>query len=311
MTQYTWQAIKQKFENAAYSRKSEKKRGNAKYVGDAGYWDGGRCEYGAHHNLQEDCEKLASFFAEITELKNLQKELLTFNNQKEFETNKQKLLTKIDSYNNGLKMKTSNNTSIGGVCIIWNDFKEHFDTQLNNFRKDLELLKSNVERVAYNEAKELKKLLSDERKLQNEITENERKARNENDENKKKQFIFLANNAKDKWKKLLARKKEIKTSSLGDEFNPDQHIDIFLQALEKKLTPRDRAIRTPRNPQTTTNPNNFTGNNADNENSTNDENDGDYSPLSNNEPFFKEYWKELLLAGFFSIGVYYIYNQPE
>jgi hypothetical protein len=69
---------------------------------------------------------------------------------------------------------------------------------INDFRQDLELLKKNIENIPYNEAKELQKLLIEERNLKNEIEENERRARNETDENKKRQFIFLADEAKEK-----------------------------------------------------------------------------------------------------------------
>jgi len=308
MTQYTPKFLEAWFKRIAFSRMSQKKAGKNEYQNDAGYWDGGQCNWGANHNLQEDCQKLAQFFTGITELKNARSELLKFNNQQEFETNKQTLLTKTNNAINGLKMKTSNNSSIAGICIIWNDFAKELNEIIDIFRADVEHLKKDIEHTTFNEMKELKKLLSDERKLQNEITENERKARNETDENKRKKFIFFANEAKDKWKKLLERKKDLKVSRLGDDFNPDQHIDNFLQELEKKLTPRERTTRTLRNPrQTTTNNDNFTGTN-DNENFTDEEN---FSPTSNNEPFLKNYWKELVLLSAFSIGVYYIYHQPE
>jgi len=55
------------------------------------YWEGGRCDYGGAHNLQEDCERLATFFDKINELKNTRKGLLTFTNQQEFEKQKQDL----------------------------------------------------------------------------------------------------------------------------------------------------------------------------------------------------------------------------
>jgi len=310
MPRYDAKDLETRLKGIAQSRMTKKRMGDSNFAKDAGYWDGGQCNWGAFHNFKDDCQKLAQFFTGITELKNARNELLQFNNQQEFETTKQNLLTKTTEAINGLKLKTSNNTSIAGVCIIWNDFADQFKEIINDFNKELERLKSDIEKVAYNEMKELQKLRSEERKLQNEITENERKARNETDENKKKQFIFLANNAKDKWKKILARKKELKASSLGDDFNPDAHIDIFLQKLQEKLTPKDRPVRNPRNPNATaTNPNNFTGNNGNN--STDEENIDDYSPFPNNESFLKRYWKELLLAVAFSIGVYYIYHQPE
>lgn len=314
MTKYTPKYIETSFKNAASIRINQKNRGESKYANDAGYWDGGRCNWGANHNLAEDCQTLASFFTGIAELRDARKELINFNNQQEFEKNKQNLLTKTNEALNGLNMKTSSSTSIGGVCIIWADFEKHFSSILNDFCKEVERLKSDIERVPYNEAKELQKLLSDERKLKNEIEENERRARNEPDEAKRKQFIFLANEAKSKWKKLLERKSQLKSSRLGDDFNPDQHIDNFLKELEKKLAPKNKLPRTPHNP---TNPNQPpTPTNPDNRNDTNfpphNSHTNPNSPSNSKEkPFFERYFREILLIGGFLALFYYISNQKE
>jgi len=128
MPRYTTEEIKAIFTRSASIRISQKRRGDEHYKKDAGYWDDGRCEYGGAHNLKEDCERLANFFAKITELRNARKELLNFNNQTEFEKNKQELLNKTGHFINGLQMKTGTNTSVGGVCIIWDDFT-HFLVQ--------------------------------------------------------------------------------------------------------------------------------------------------------------------------------------
>jgi hypothetical protein len=96
---------------------------------------GGRCNWGSAHNLAEDCEKLSKFFDGIAELRNSRQELVKFNNQKEFEKNKKALLAKTDEAIKGLNMKTSNSTSIGGVCCIWGDFADRLKTILENFRR--------------------------------------------------------------------------------------------------------------------------------------------------------------------------------
>jgi len=198
MTGYTTEDLKIKFERVAAIRISQKKRGDERYKNDAGYWDGGRCAYGGAHNLQEDCERLAKFFSGITELKNTRKDLLKFNNRTEFEKNQQNLLTKAKQAINGLQMKTGANTSVGGICIIWNDFSDLLGSIVEDFRRDLERLKNDIERVSYNEAKELKRLTLEERQLKQEIEENERKAQKESDPTKKAKFLFLVNEAKEK-----------------------------------------------------------------------------------------------------------------
>ena len=303
---YKAEELETRFKKAATSRMSQKKAGKKEYENDADYWDGGRCNWGGAHNLKEDCETLGKFFTGITELRNARKELINFNNQQEFEKNKQSLLTKTAEAINGLNMKTSNSTSIAGVCIIWNDFVSVWKERLDEFRKDLELLKTNIENVPYNEAKELQKLNIEERALKREIEDNERKAKNETDENKKKQFLFLAEEAKEQWKKLLERKKQLKTASLGDNFNPDQHIDDFLKAVESKLSGRNRPQR-----PTRTNPN--ASNSSGSSSNTQSTSHNNYSPFSNNEPnsFLEKYWKELLLGIAFLLGAYYILNQND
>jgi len=315
MTQYTPKSLETWFRKLAIGRISSKKAGKSEYANDAGYWEGGRCNWGAAHNLVEDCERLAEFFGGITELRNCRRELTTFNNQEEFEKNKQALLGKVHEAINGLQMRTSNNSSIGGVCIIWESFADSLNSEIENFRKDLELLRTDIERVSYNEMKELQKLLSDERKLQKEIEENERKARNEPDDNKKNQFIFLADQAKDKWKKLLERKKQLKTARLGDDFNPDNHINNFLQAVENKLSGKNRPPRTTK----TANPNQPPTGSGDSAGSSNTNPSTSYSgnyssPNGNNQepkPFTEKYWKELLFGSAFLLSAYYILNQEE
>ncbi|CAG8528527.1 2416_t:CDS:2 [Ambispora gerdemannii] len=236
-------------------------------------------ESGGAHNLVEDCESLAQFFTGIAELKNARQELTKFTNQQEFEKNKQVLLTKANEAISGLQMRTSNNSSIGGVCIIWADFAKNFNSILNDFRRDLEMLKSDIEKVPYHEAKELQKLLIEEKSLKNEIEENERKARNEPDENKRKQFIFLVDQAKNQLKKCLERRKQLKTGRLGDDFDPDKHINDFLQKLEDKLSGKNKPQRPTRTPnRTPTSPNDPFE--PDNVNLP----DSDFIPSVNHEP---------------------------
>jgi len=288
MTGYTTEDLKIKFERVAAIRISQKKRGDERYKNDAGYWDGGRCAYGGAHNLQEDCERLAKFFSGITELKNARKDLLKFDNRTEFEKNQQNLLTKAKQAINGLQMKTGANTSVGGICIIWNDFSSYLDSTIDNFRGDMEQLKKDLEKVVYSEAKELQKILLDERKLKKEIEENERRARNETDETKKKHFLFLAEEAKNQWKKVLERKKQLKSANLGDTFDPNKHIDDFLQKLEDKLNrkPPKPPLRTPFNP---------TG-----------ANNGSAEP----ESFFEQY-KTQIFAVLALAFAFYLYSQKE
>jgi hypothetical protein len=91
----------------------------------------------------------------------------------------------------------------------------------------------------------------------------------------------LAGQAKDKWKKLLERKKQLKTSRLGDDFNPDSHIDGFLKAVENKLSGRNRPQRPTRtaNPQQQSTGFDNYGDSSGSNPSTSYGSSGNYSPI--------------------------------
>jgi hypothetical protein len=91
----------------------------------------------------------------------------------------------------------------------------------------------------------------------------------------------------------LERKKQLKTARLGDNFNPDQHINDFLKAVENKLSSRNR----PQRPTRTSNPNQPPGG-FDNPTGASDSNpsnpysgSGNYSSPNNSEekPFTEKY----------------------
>ena len=112
-------------------------------------------------------------------------------------------------------------------------------------------------------------------------------------------------------KKLLERKNQLKSARLGDDFNPEQHIDNFLKSVENKLSGRDRLTR----PNHTANPNQqptISNNPASSSNTTPSTN---YSSLQSNnneqKSFLERYWKEMLLGGIFLLGAYYILNQND
>jgi hypothetical protein len=203
--------------------------------GDGGYWAGGRCEWGGAHNLREDCQTLAKFFDDTTELKNAQKDLINFNSREEFDKNKKDLLAKTTQAINGLSVSTGSSTYVGGVCIIWKDFSEFLDSIIGDFRKEIESLKGDIENAQYEEAQELALIEQKEGELKQEIEENERKAASETDPDKKRKFIFLADQAKNEWKKLLEQKKKLKIANLGNNFNPDKHINDFIKAIKDSL----------------------------------------------------------------------------
>lgn len=276
--------------------------------GDDGYWTGGFCNWGGTHNLKEDCQKLVKFFDEIVQLRHVRKDLLNFTSEEEFEKVREDLIVKIDKIITNLSPERDSRDYIAGVCCIWNDFDDVLKGSLNNFHSAAVLLKKDIEKTPYNEIKELKKLEVEAKNLQKEIEENERKARNETDPDKKKHLIFFIDEAKEKLKKNLERKKQLKSSGLGDNFNPDQYINEFFTALEDKLTGKSRPS------QVTRNPNNSYSNAA---NSTWDSQpngipSNGIPTLNNNnqeKAFLERYWKELAVTGGFLFFAFLIYNE--
>ena len=115
---HTAQSIEEIFTRIASIRISRKRSGDELYKGDAGYWDGGRCEYGQAHNLKEDCQTLSRFFTKISELKNARRKLTSFEDKEEFEKIKQDLISQCDTAIAGLQVKTRQSASIGGICLI-------------------------------------------------------------------------------------------------------------------------------------------------------------------------------------------------
>lgn len=49
----------EQIKNQFFAHASSQRAG--KESGDAGYWTGGRCDWGGSHNLTEDCQALANF----------------------------------------------------------------------------------------------------------------------------------------------------------------------------------------------------------------------------------------------------------
>jgi len=79
---------------------------------------GGNCNLGGTHNLKEDCEKLVKFFSEITELRQVRKELTNFDNEGEFNKKKEDLIAKTETVINRLTRQEGTNTYIADVCCI-------------------------------------------------------------------------------------------------------------------------------------------------------------------------------------------------
>ncbi|CAG8584316.1 9109_t:CDS:2 [Paraglomus brasilianum] len=170
------------------------------------------------HNLQEDCQTLAKFFTKTSELKNTKRKLSSFENKEDFENLKQDLISQCNTSIAGLQTQTGANTSVGGVCIIWDDFVDHLKSILDDARSEIEKLKRDIERTTYDVARKLKRLKLEEKSLQKSIEENMKRAQNEKDPEKKRRFLILVDDDK---KKLANNLEEQKKIRIGDNLNID------------------------------------------------------------------------------------------
>ena len=195
--------------------------------------------------MKEDCQLLAKFFDKITELKNSKNKIVKFESQEEFEKNKRELTRQCQEAINGLQVRTGSSTSIGGICIIWADFSDHLDGLISAFRRDLESLSGEINRIPYDVGKKLKKLKIEEKNLKRTIEENLKRANSEKDPDKKRKLLILVDEDK---KKLQANYEEQKKVSIGENFDPDKTIDEFIKGIEDKLAGRNRPPRDPRTP---------------------------------------------------------------
>ncbi|CAG8776964.1 6486_t:CDS:2, partial [Gigaspora margarita] len=240
---YKAEEIERKFRSVASVRIWSKK---PEYSNDAG----------AAHNLKEDCQLLAKFFDKITELKNAKSKIIKFESQEEFEKNKQNLTRQCQEAINGLQTRTGSSTSIGGICIIWADFSDHLDGLISAFRRDLESLSGEIDRIPYDVGKKLKKLKIEEQNLKRTIEENLKRANLEKDPDKKRKLLILVDEDK---KKLQTNYEEQKKIRIGENFDPEKSIEEFINGIEEKLSGRNKPPKKPdanRNPSDDANPNN-------------------------------------------------------
>ena len=240
--------LKSNFLKITKPRQESKESGNSAFKNDAGYWQGGRCEWGGTHKLDEDAEVLAKFFNSIANIsKDIDKIRLSAN-EEIFKSNKQQLISKLQSLIS--KCQVTSATSVGGICIIWNDFFGNFlKVFLDGFNEKLQKQLTAVEKLEPKHQKELLDLESQARATESAHKENLQKANDETDPTKKAEFIVLANRAARDAERI---KQKIKTNPLMEVSNFSYLDD--LKKLTKGNVPRQTSSSSgnPRN----TNPSN-------------------------------------------------------
>jgi hypothetical protein len=272
--------LKSNFLKITKPRQESKESGNNAFASDAGYWQGGRCEWGGSHKLDEDAEVLANFFNSIANISEDINKIKLSANEEIFNSNKQQLISKLQGLIS--KCKITSSTSIGNVCCIWNDFFGNFlKIFLDGFDKKLKKQLTSIEKLEPKHQKELLDLESQARAAESAYKENLQKANSETDPVKKAEFIVLANKATQDAERI---KQKIKVNPLVEVGNFSYLDD--LKKLAKGNIPKE--------------PPSGSGNPRD----TNP-NSGKENPGSVNQQYL------LIFAGISLLIIFYLYTQNQ
>ncbi|CAG8851579.1 17500_t:CDS:2, partial [Racocetra persica] len=104
---------------------------------------GGRCNYGASHNLREDCETLAGAFSNIENLKDIKEVLKQCTSEVEFNSKKRDFLDKMNAAINGLR------PNIGAHSSIEEAMNKHVEKKIQGCKTEVEKIKSTLEGETY------------------------------------------------------------------------------------------------------------------------------------------------------------------
>lgn len=193
--------LKRRFFSEASERQAKK------ISNDATYWAGGRCEWGGSHNLDEDIDVLASFFNSLAKVDDDISEIKLSANEQIFIQRKQALVSKIQGLIN--RCRVTESTSIGGICIIWNDFFGRFlKKYLDRFSTRLTRQLGQIENLKPEHQQQLLQLEDDLRKAESKYNENLAKYNDPNaTPEEKSKAIILVNEALDDIKKIKSKLK--------------------------------------------------------------------------------------------------------
>ena len=272
----------EKLKDSFFANSERRRKAGDKIYGDAGYWSGGRCNWGGSHNLKEDCDSLAVFFNGTASIADDVNEIKLSANEQIFIQKKQSLVSKIQKLVD--QCQTSDSYSIANICCIWNDYFGSFlKPFLNNFSKTLQRQLKEVERLEPKHQKELLQLEADAKKAENEYKESKARADQETNPDKKAEFMLLANKAARKAEDI---KRKVKVNPLAD-LSRFSNLDD-LEILKKGNIPKEPPSG-PGNPRNT----DPKGSNFNN------------SQQSTNQQYL------LIFAGISLLIIFYLYTQNQ
>ena len=231
---FTAEELERLFRSAASLRISRKNREvNKDLENDAGYWTGGRCNWGGSHSLKEDCVTLSRGLNKIEDLKNSEKELRQCTSEQEFNSTKSRLIRKIEELERDLQAKTGSSSSMFGICIIWYDFPDFIESRLTILRNELTRFKENISNQKYKHYEELRLLKLEQRKIEARMKENKTKAQNEKDPSQKALLLQMIEDDGKNLEENLKKQKLIPTANL--KFEPDKYVSDLIKSMRKAI----------------------------------------------------------------------------
>ena len=232
MPKYDTKTLQRQFKSAASLRIRKKERGKD-YTRDAGYWDGGLCDWGGKHNLTKDCETIAQGFSKLEELKVVEKELQKCTSEQEFNATKSRLARQAEEIERGLQVRTGAASSMFGICIIWADYDTFLESKLRPLRSELNRLKGNINNQQYKYYEEIKLLKLEQKQIENRMKENKRKAQSEKDPDKKALLLQMIEDDGKLLEDNLKKQKAIPASNL--KFDPDKYVSDLIESMKEAI----------------------------------------------------------------------------
>ena len=114
--------------------------------------------------------------------------------------------------------------------------KVHVDSKLQECRRSLEQLKSQLGAEKYQYVEELRLLKLEQKQIEARMAENKRKVEREKDPSKKAALLLLIEEDGKKLEENFRKQKAIPTSKIN--FNPSEHVKRIMEGIRRALAER-------------------------------------------------------------------------
>lgn len=308
--QYTAEQLVNRFKKVGNIRKR-----NKNFANDAGYWEGGRCNWGGSHNLQEDCQTFANAFNKIDSLGEIKKELLACASKGEFDSKKQNFLRKVQEAESGLQVQTGSSSYIFGVCCIWGDeaSDKHVKRITDEVKKEIEKVKNSLNKTDYKWTEEIKQLDLEIGKLEAEIQKQRKEAMEEKDPIRRGKILQVIEENGKKLEEKYRKKQELSNKF---NFDPGKKVGNLIDAIKRAIDKKDKnGSRSSGSSRGNKNPDN-----SDSEDSSGNESSDSDDKNTNNKPrknklqplnFFQTNQTLILISGVALLIFFYLYSSQE